>query len=219
MDWPWPDSLDAVIAAPKHQTDSGKRARARAGYAHSRWATPCRSTRIAGRRVYYTIQGSDFVRRDQDGNVTFDSRAVAAARNGEFPRVSAAALGRERRRRGDPPDQRGAEAVEIRTGYFFGSAKTMYCPAPGGFAPANARALIPLPPATVERDVLASADLIGRGNAFGSGGKGHLPHHLAVVLVIGAQFAVGGSGDEHQPAAGHQHAAAREEAAGHRVNR
>ncbi len=24
--------------------------------------------------VYYTIQASDFIRRDQDGNVTFDSR-------------------------------------------------------------------------------------------------------------------------------------------------
>jgi hypothetical protein len=72
--WPWPDSLDAVIAAPEHHKLILENERVRVldtriplgdtvpVYTH-RWPA-----------VYYSIQFSHFIRRDQDGNVTFDSR-------------------------------------------------------------------------------------------------------------------------------------------------
>src|ERR1700742_2939231 len=74
MNWHWPDSLDAVIAAPKHHTLvlENERVRVLDTRIPVGDTVPVHTHRWPG--VYYTIQASAFVRRDQDGNVTFDSR-------------------------------------------------------------------------------------------------------------------------------------------------
>lgn len=74
--WPWPDSLDAVIAAPNHHKLLFENDRVRV-----------LEVRIApGARVpvhthrwpasIYVAQQSDFLRRDGDGNLLFDSRTT-----------------------------------------------------------------------------------------------------------------------------------------------
>ncbi len=72
--WPWPDSLDAVIAAPQHHKLILENERVRVLDTHIPVGdtVPVHTHRWPG--VYYTIQSSHFIRRDQDGNVTFDSR-------------------------------------------------------------------------------------------------------------------------------------------------
>ncbi len=74
MSWPWPESLDAVIAAPKHHrlVLENERVRVLDTRIPVGDTVPLHTHRWPA--VYYTIQSSDFVRRDQDGNVTFDSR-------------------------------------------------------------------------------------------------------------------------------------------------
>jgi hypothetical protein len=74
MSWPWPDSLDAVIAAPKHHKLMLENDRVRVLDTHIPVGdtVPVHTHRWPA--VYYTIQTSDFIRRDQDGNITFDSR-------------------------------------------------------------------------------------------------------------------------------------------------
>jgi len=75
-DWPWPDSLDAVIAAAKHHKVLFENERVRVlevriapgeitGVHTHRW--PC---------AMYVAKQSDFLRRDGDGNLLFDSRTV-----------------------------------------------------------------------------------------------------------------------------------------------
>jgi hypothetical protein len=74
--WPWPDSLDAVIAAPRHHKLLFENERVRV-----------LEVRIApGERVpvhthrwpasIYVARQSDFLRRDQNGSLLFDSRTV-----------------------------------------------------------------------------------------------------------------------------------------------
>jgi hypothetical protein len=74
--WEWPDSLDAVIAAPKHHRLVLENDRVRV--LDTRIAAgdivPVHTHRWPA--VYYTIQPGDFIRRDQQGKVLFDSRTV-----------------------------------------------------------------------------------------------------------------------------------------------
>jgi hypothetical protein len=74
MSWHWPDSLDAVIAAPKHHKLilENERVRVLDTRIPVGDTVPVHTHRWPA--IYYTIQASDFIRRDQDGNVTFDSR-------------------------------------------------------------------------------------------------------------------------------------------------
>ena len=83
--WPWPDSLDALIAAPVHHKLVLENERVRVLDTHipAGDVVPVHTHRWPA--VYYTISGGDFVRRDGDGNVLFDSRihpnpTAAAAR-------------------------------------------------------------------------------------------------------------------------------------------
>ena len=72
--WPWPDSLDAVIAAPAHHRLilENERVRVLDTRIAAGDTVPVHTHRWPA--VYYSIQFSHFIRRDQDGNVTFDSR-------------------------------------------------------------------------------------------------------------------------------------------------
>ena len=74
--WPWPDSLDALIAAPAHHTLilENDRVRVLDTRIPVGDTVPVHTHRWPA--VYYSIQFSHFIRRDQDGNVTFDSRNV-----------------------------------------------------------------------------------------------------------------------------------------------
>jgi len=76
--WPWPDSLDALIAAPKHHTLLFENDRVRvldtriapgdtAPLHTHRW--PC---------VLHILGWSDFVRRDQGGQVLVDTRTAGS---------------------------------------------------------------------------------------------------------------------------------------------
>jgi len=74
--WPWPDSLDAVVAAPKHHKLLFENERVRvlevrilpgelvAVHTH-KWPASI-----------YVVRQSDFLRRDHEGNLLFDSRTV-----------------------------------------------------------------------------------------------------------------------------------------------
>jgi hypothetical protein len=78
--WPWPDSLDAVIAAPNHHTlifenDEVRVLDTRIPVGD---IVPVHTHRWPA--VYYTIAFSHFVRRDQSGTVLFDSRTAAGPR-------------------------------------------------------------------------------------------------------------------------------------------
>ncbi len=74
--WPWPDWLDAAIAAPEHHKPilENERVRVLDTRIPVGDTVPVHTHRWPA--VYYSIQFSHFVRRDQDGNVTFDSRNV-----------------------------------------------------------------------------------------------------------------------------------------------
>lgn len=72
--WPWPDSLDALIAAPAHHTLLLENERVRVlevriapgqfvpVHTHRWWS------------VMHVLGHSDFIRRDGEGKVLFDSR-------------------------------------------------------------------------------------------------------------------------------------------------
>ena len=74
--WPWPDSLDAVIAAPRHHKLMFENERVRIlevrippgdfvpVHTH-RWPS-----------AIYVAKQSDFLRRDGQGNLLFDSRTL-----------------------------------------------------------------------------------------------------------------------------------------------
>jgi hypothetical protein len=74
--WPWPDALDAVIAAPGHHALvlENERVRVLDTRIPVGDIVPLHTHRWPA--VYYTIQASDFIRRDQDGKITFDSRTA-----------------------------------------------------------------------------------------------------------------------------------------------
>jgi hypothetical protein len=73
--WPWPDDLDAMIAAPAFHTVlfENDRVRVLDGRVAAGATVPVHTHRWGG--VLYIIATSDFVRRDPDGNVLADTRA------------------------------------------------------------------------------------------------------------------------------------------------
>src|SRR5262249_23486633 len=80
MNWPWPDELDAVIAAPKHhrivfENDGMRMLDTRIPVGDT---VPVHTHRWPG--VYYTVQFSHFQRRDGEGKLLFDSRTVTGPR-------------------------------------------------------------------------------------------------------------------------------------------
>ena len=74
--WPWPDSLDAVIAAPQYHrlVLENDRVRVLDTRIPAGDIVPVHTHRWPA--VYYTIAAGDFIRRDGDGKVLFDSRSV-----------------------------------------------------------------------------------------------------------------------------------------------
>ncbi len=73
--WPWPDELDAMIAAPGFHTVlfEDDRVRVLDGRVPPGATVPVHTHRWGG--VLYILATSDFVRRDPDGNVLADTRA------------------------------------------------------------------------------------------------------------------------------------------------
>jgi hypothetical protein len=74
--WPWPDSLDAVVAAPKHHklVFENERVRILDTRIPASDVVPVHTHRWPA--VYYTIVPGEFVRRDGDGNVLLDTRVT-----------------------------------------------------------------------------------------------------------------------------------------------
>jgi hypothetical protein len=77
--WPWPDSLDALVAAPKHhrllfEDERVRILEVRIGPGE---LVPVHTHRWPG--AVCVVSGSDFVRRDDTGKVLFDSRTVGPA--------------------------------------------------------------------------------------------------------------------------------------------
>ena len=73
-DWPWPDSLDALVAAPKHHKLLMEDDRVRV--IHTR-VLPGETVPLHTHRwpsVLILLGWSDCVRRDENGVVTYDSR-------------------------------------------------------------------------------------------------------------------------------------------------
>lgn len=72
--WPWPDSLDAVVAAPKHHKLVFENDQMRILDTHIPPGdlVPVHTHRWPA--VYYTIVPGDFIRRDGEGNVLLDTR-------------------------------------------------------------------------------------------------------------------------------------------------
>jgi len=74
QDWPWPDSLDAMVAAPQHHklVLENDRVRVLDTRIPAGDLVPVHTHRWPA--VYYTISGGDFVRRDGEGRVLLDTR-------------------------------------------------------------------------------------------------------------------------------------------------
>ncbi|MGA2456021.1 MAG: hypothetical protein ABSF85_00400 [Terriglobales bacterium] len=77
--WPWPDSLDAIVAAPDHHQLLLEDQRVRV--LHTRVAAgdvvPLHTHRWGG--VAYLRSWSHFIRRDERGEILFDSRQAEDA--------------------------------------------------------------------------------------------------------------------------------------------
>jgi hypothetical protein len=75
-DWPWPDSLDALVAAPDHHKllFENERVRLLEVRIPPGAFVPVHTHRWPS--AIYVAAQSDFIRRDGDGNVLFDSRTV-----------------------------------------------------------------------------------------------------------------------------------------------
>lgn len=74
--WPWPESLDAVVAAAKHHKLVFENERVRVLEVR---IPPGETTAVHTHRwpsAIYAAKQSDFIRRDQDGKVLFDSRTL-----------------------------------------------------------------------------------------------------------------------------------------------
>ena len=74
--WPWPDELDAVIAAPKHHKllFENERVRVLEVRIPPGDLVPVHTHRWPA--SIYVAKQSDFLRRDQHGNLLFDSRSM-----------------------------------------------------------------------------------------------------------------------------------------------
>jgi len=72
--WPWPDSLDALVAAPDHHDLVLEDHRMRVIITHIPPGNlvPLHTHRWPG--VAYLLSASHFIRRDEHGNVLLDSR-------------------------------------------------------------------------------------------------------------------------------------------------
>jgi hypothetical protein len=72
--WPWPDSLDALVAAPLHHklVLDNERVRVLDTRIPAGDLVPVHTHRWPA--VYYTISGGDFVRYDVEGNVLLNTR-------------------------------------------------------------------------------------------------------------------------------------------------
>jgi predicted metal-dependent enzyme (double-stranded beta helix superfamily) len=81
-EWPWPESLDALAAAPAHHTRLLENDRVRVVHTHipPGDTVPVHTHRFPG--IVYVVRTSDFVRRDDRGNVLFDSRRATAPAQG-----------------------------------------------------------------------------------------------------------------------------------------
>ena len=83
--WPWPDSLDALAAAPAYHTKllENEWVRVLHTLIPPGAVVPLHTHRCGG--AAYLISWSDFIRRDQDGSVLLDSRTL-----GSYPTVPCA---------------------------------------------------------------------------------------------------------------------------------
>jgi len=72
--WPWPDSLDALVAAPAHHQLllEDQRVRVLHTCIPAGDVVPLHTHRWGG--VAYLQSWSHFIRRDEDGQILFDSR-------------------------------------------------------------------------------------------------------------------------------------------------
>ncbi|MBZ5654937.1 MAG: hypothetical protein LAO56_06615 [Acidobacteriia bacterium] len=77
--WPWPDSLDALRAAPAYHELFLENDRVRVIHTHipAGEVVPLHTHRWRG--VAYLISSSHFVRRDHEGKVLLDSRQASTA--------------------------------------------------------------------------------------------------------------------------------------------
>jgi hypothetical protein len=77
-EWPYPDSLDALVAAPDHHTllMENERVRVLETLIPPGDTTPIHTHRWPS--VYYMLSWSDFVRTDDQGRVMADSRESEA---------------------------------------------------------------------------------------------------------------------------------------------
>lgn len=75
--WEWPDSLDALVAAPGHHSVLFENEHVRVVHTHIPVGdlVPVHTHRWPG--VVHTLSWSDFIRRDDKGNVLFDSRGIS----------------------------------------------------------------------------------------------------------------------------------------------
>jgi ketosteroid isomerase-like protein len=82
--WPWPDSLDAMIAAPKHHrlVFENDRVRVLDTLIPPGDTVPVHTHRWPA--VYYTIQPGEFIRRDGEGSLLFDSRTAPPRPSASF---------------------------------------------------------------------------------------------------------------------------------------
>src|SRR5262245_25289027 len=74
--WPWGAELDAVIAAPQHHRVVFENERVRVLDTRIPVGDTVPVHTHQWPAVYYTLSFSDFVRRDGDGTILFDSRTV-----------------------------------------------------------------------------------------------------------------------------------------------
>jgi hypothetical protein len=76
--WPWPDALDALLAAPAYHALLLENDRVRVLHTHipPGALVPLHTHRWTA--VAYVMSSSDFIRRDHNGQVLFDSRQIPA---------------------------------------------------------------------------------------------------------------------------------------------
>lgn len=82
--WPWPDSLDALVAAPNHHKllFENERVRLLEVRIPAGAFVPVHTHRWPS--AIYVASQSDFIRRDGEGNVLFDSRKIGPPPAGGF---------------------------------------------------------------------------------------------------------------------------------------
>ena len=82
--WPWPDSLDAILAAPEFHRLLFETERVRVLEVRIRPGefVPVHTHRWPG--AVLVICAGDFVRRDRDGNLMFDSRSAGISQPTPF---------------------------------------------------------------------------------------------------------------------------------------